>query len=241
MQTIATKNFTNAEPKFFEYNIDDIEQIGFSFLINSIELSEADDNYDEVKIFCVSLLDSIEFDEYFGVKDGSVSAFQQLMLLDDMVRNQIITAKSFPFHSVTFSLKIGGEEYENCSICLGRKESAFGLKFEEFLELSSPNNQSCNSEISRLFAFIKERNLDLSFKNIIDNGSKFLENSINNTANIAMKKFYFSKQGREYFSNFAKSFITPKYAKNPKAEILLKMVEYERNKNERDGKVLENN
>lgn len=188
-----------------DFTAQDLSDMSYAFAINKFELDKSATNFKEVEMISSVLKHSIG-DEYLSTSEGGTTAFQSLMSLDDAIRQSNERNGTFATHKVSFSIKADGKEYKNFNVFLGDNPSAFGKDFDYLVAMGQPEIIENRSKVNKMFDFIKDKNSDGKYKNILENGSRFVKNTMKDLAEQMQQLSAFSPEAQALIAGFVKSY-----------------------------------
>ena len=202
---MQTDNIDKNNETKLNFSKDDLNSIQYAFALNSFNLDRTAKNFQDVSILS-ELIKNSAGEGYIKGEDGGVSVFQSLIELDKIVREQNEKNGTFATHKVNFSIKADGKEYKNFNIFLGSEPSAFSKDFDYLIAIGQPELVKQETKINKMFNYIKDKTPDGKYKNIIDNSSKFVKNTIKSIAETVESLTTLSPEVQAFMRSFIQSY-----------------------------------
>lgn len=202
---MQTDNIDKNDETKLNFSKDDLNSIQYAFALNSFNLDKTAKNFQDISMLS-ELIKNSAGEGYIKGEDGGVSVFQSLIELDKIVREQNEKNGTFPTHKVSFSIKADGKEYKNFNVFLGSEPSAFSKDFDYLIAIGQPELVKQETKINKMFNFIKDKTPDGKYKNIIDNSSKFVKNTIKSIAETVESLTTLSPEVQAFMRSFIQSY-----------------------------------
>lgn len=202
---MQTDNMDKNDEIKLNFSKDDLNSIQYAFALNSFNLDKTAKNFQDVSKLS-ELIKNSAGKGYIKGEDGGVSIFQSLIELDKIIREQNEKNGTFATHKVNFSIKADGKEYKNFNVFLGSEPSAFSKDFDYLIAIGQPELARQETKINKMFNFIKDKTPDGNYKNIIDNSSKFVKNTIKSIAQTVENLTTLSPEIQAFMRSFIQSY-----------------------------------